>query len=326
MSANLTPEYEKAERRYREAATDEEKFDALQEMLRTLPKHKGTEKMQADLKRRISQFRKAAAKTTATKGTDPFHVPKGGAGQVVLLGAPNAGKSAIVAATTNAAVKVAEYPFATALPVPGMARYEDVQIQLVDTPPILDGHLPPGLLGTIRYADALALVVDVAADPLEQAEMLFGVLDERELVVRSVPRADLGPADRRQFSAVLIANKVDAAPPGTVETLAELLEGRLEILPISATGGQGLGELLQRLWELLSMVRVYTKVPGKPPDRDNPFTLPAGSTIEDLARSIHRDLPEKMKFARIWGEGRFDGQQVHRTEVLRDQNVVEIHE
>jgi uncharacterized protein len=161
MPANLTPDYERAEQRYRQATTDEDKLDALREMFSTIPKHKGTEKLQADLKRKISQFRKTIAKKPA-KGADPFHVPRSGAGQVVLIGPPNVGKSMLVAKTTHAPAKVADYPFTTAIPLPGMAHFEDVQIELVDTPPLTPGHIPGGLMGTIRGADIIAIIVDAS--------------------------------------------------------------------------------------------------------------------------------------------------------------------
>ena len=324
MPANLTPEYEKAEQTYREAVTDEERLDGLREMLRTIPKHKGTEKMQGDLKRRISQLRKAAAKKAASRGLDPFHIPKGGAGQVILVGLPNVGKSTLLAATTNAPVKAADYPFATALPVPGMWRYEDVQIELVDTPPVTPGHVPPGLTGTIRSADIICIMVDASAEPLEQVETVRDLLTARGLMLRSAPRNELDSADRNQRSCIIVANKVDLAPPENVAALRELYAGRLEVCPISAATGEGLDALRERLWRLLAVVRVYTKKPGLPPDNDQPFTLQIGSTVEDLAREIHRELPGTMKYARIWGDGRFDGQHVQRTEVLRDKDVVEI--
>ena len=325
MPANVTPEYERAERRFREAATDGERLDALREMLRTIPKHKGTEKMQADIKRRISQLRKAEGKRSASKGPDPFHVPKSGCGQVVLVGAPNTGKSALLAATTNAHVNVAEYPYATPLPVPGMWSYEDVQIQLVDTPPATAEHVPTGLMGTIRQADVICLVVDAAGDCLEHAEAALQLFDNRGLELRSAPRTELGGPQSHRRSALIVANKIDAALPGNVDALCELYADRLDIVPVSAVTGEGLDVLLDRLWELLAVIRVYTKEPGKPPDRDQPFTLPAGATIEELAREIHRELLEEMKFARIWGDGRFKGQRVRRDEALRDQDVVEIH-
>ena len=326
MPANLTPEYERADRAYRQATTDEERLTALREMLRVIPKHKGTDRMQGDLKRRISQLRKAEAKTGASRGPDPFHVAKTGAGQVTLLGPANVGKSMLLATTTNAPAKVAEYPYTTGIPMPGMWQYEDVQIQLVDTPPVVAGHVPPGLMGTLHLADVLCVMVDCADDPLEQAEMILGVLAEKNLSLHSTPRNEMDATDFSQYSGIIVANKIDVAPAGNVSVLRELYEGRLEVWPISAATGEGLPALLRRLWQLLAVVRVYTKQPGKPPDHDKPFTLDAGSSVEDLAGQIHRELPAKMKFVRIWGDGRFSGQQVSRDEILRDKDVVEIHQ
>jgi ribosome-interacting GTPase 1 len=324
MPANLTPAYEKAEQRYREAVSDEDKLDALREMLSTIPKHKGTEKLQADLKRRISQARKAGSKK-AVKGADPFHVPRSGAGQVVLVGPPNVGKSAIVAATTKAQVKVAPYPFTTQLPQPGMAHFEDVQIQLVDTPPITAEHVPPGLHGTVRAGDIIAVVVD-ANEPLEGADLALGILEERGLILRSVLHSELDHSNPHEHAALLIVNKMDEAPPENIDVLRELYGQKIEIRPISAQTGQGMPDLIARFWQMLCLIRVYTKQPGHPPDMQKPFALEIGSTVEDLANEIHRELTEKMKFARIWREGKFSGQQVHRTEVLHDRDVVEIHE
>ena len=326
MPANLTPDYEKAEQAYRQAATDAERLEALRQMLATVPKHKGTEKIQADIKRRLSALRKAQAKRGPSHGPDPFHVPKSGAGQVVLVGPPNAGKSLLVAVTTNAPVKVADYPYTTAVPAPGMWPFEDVQIELVDTPPVTADHLPGGLMGTIRSSDIIAIVVDASADALGQAETVVGLLEGRGLKLRSVPRSGLDAPDFSQHCAVLLANKVDQAAAVDVTALRQLYEGRLEVIATSAASGEGLEVLQKRIWALLSVIRVYTKEPGKPPDRQKPFILEQGATVEDLAGEIHRDLPQKMKFARIWGDGRYSGQQVHRTEPLRDKDIVEIHQ
>ncbi len=350
MPANLTPDYERAEKRLRQAADDTEKILALREMLSTIPKHKGTEKMQADIKRRISLLIKAAATKVRTKGMDPFHIPRGGAGQIVLVGPPNVGKSMLVATTTHAAVKVADYPFTTALPTPGMWKYQDVQLELVDTPPVTAGQIPGGLLGTIRAADIVAVVVDAAGGAMEQVEMVLGLLAERGITLASSPRGELAAegspprsnaagAPPSRLSGLVVANKIDLADRAAVATLAELYglpnamnrvgeprAGRIEVWPTSAASGEGLDALARRLWWLLDLIRIYTKEPGKPPDRDRPYTLPIGSTVEDLACEIHRELPEKMKFARIWGDGRFSGQQVHRNEPLHDKDIVEIHQ
>lgn len=326
MPANVTPEYERAERRYRQATTDEERLAALQDMLATIPKHKGTEKMQADIKRRLSQLRKAQQKPGHAKGPDPFHIPRTGAGQVVLVGPPNTGKSRLLAATTNAEVRVADYPFTTVVPQPGIWSRDHIQIELVDTPPLTPEHVPTGLMGTIREADIVCPVIEAGAAALDQADMILYVLSERGLTLQTVPRNQLNAAEPSRRCGLIVANKADERVPEEIPLLGELYAGRLEVLAVSALSRRGLDELYQRLWDLLAMVRVYAKEPGRPPDLDKPFALPAGSTVADLARAIHRDLPEMMKFARLWGHGRFEGQHVHKTEPLRDRDIVEIHE
>jgi len=347
MPANLTPEYEKAELRYRQATSDDERLAALQVMLSAIPKHKGTEKMQADLKRRISQLRREEQNTAHSKGPDPFHIPRSGAGQVVLIGAPNSGKSSLLAATTHAAVKVADYPFTTVVPQPGMWEKDDVQIELVDTPPFTAEHVPTGLMGTIRNADLVCVVVEAGEAALDQVEMVLGVLSERGLALRSALRNELPVGDPSQRPGLIVATKADLAPPGIIEVLQELYGGKgaqmressgsqpsntprsggeLAVVGVSARTRQGLDDWFKRLWELLAMIRVYSKEPGRPPDLHKPFIVPVGATVAELARQIHRDLPERMKFARLWGHSRFEGQQVHKTEPLRDKDVVEIHE
>jgi len=343
MPANLTPEYEKAEARYRQATTDVERLAALQEMLSAIPKHKGTEKMQADLKRRLSQLRRADQKAAHCKGPDPFHIPKSGAGQVALIGPPNTGKSSLLAATTNANAKVAEFPFTTVVPQPGMFTQDDVQIELVDTPPFTAEHVPTGLIGTIRNADVVCVVVDADDSALEQTEMVLGVLRERGLSLRTVARNTLNAAEAGVRPGLLVLNKAEAGEPEVAATLRELYgcsdglrpwnsseidahKAPLQIVSVSAQTKRGLEVWFHSLWELLAMVRVYSKAPGKAADLHKPFALPAGSTVADLARLIHRDLPETMKFARLWGHSRFEGQQVHKTEVLCDRDIVEIHE
>lgn len=327
MPANLTPEYEKAELRYRQATTDEERLACLQEMLAAIPKHKGTEKMQADLKRRISQLRKEGQRTAHAKGPDPFHVPKSGAGQVVLAGAPNTGKSSIVLATTQADAKVGEYPFTTLVPQPGMWFMEDVQIELVDTPPFTAEHMPPGLMGTLRNADLVSVVVEATDNALEQAEMALGVLRAKGMLLQSGPRARLQPSDTLSPQpGLIVVNKADLPSADVIAALRGLYQPGLWVVPVSARTGSGLDILFHELWKLLARIRVYSKEPGRPPDMHKPFTLPAGATVADLAGQIHRNLPERMKFARLWGHSRFEGQHVHKSEVLRDKDIVEIHE
>jgi len=327
MPANLTPEYEKAELRYRQAATDEERIEALQGMLAAIPKHKGTEKMQADLKRRLSQMRRAEQRSGhgEHKGPDPFHIPKSGAGQVVLIGPPNTGKSSLLAAATHAEAKIGNYPFTTVVPQPGMWQRDDVQIELVDTPAITAEHVPTGLMGTIHNADLICIVVEAGESALEQIEETLQVLAARGLNLRSVSCNQRDPAEPNVHPGLILLNKAEASSGVEVSTLQGLYPG-LNFLAVSARTGGGMAEWFRNLWDLLARIRVYAKEPGKAPDMHKPFVLPPGATVSDLARQIHRDLPERMRYARLWGHSRFEGQQVHKTETLRDRDVVEIHE
>jgi ribosome-interacting GTPase 1 len=243
----------------------------------------------------------------------------------VLVGPPNTGKSSLLAATTNADARVADYPFTTIVPQPGMWVKEDVQIELVDTPPFTAEHVPTGLMGTIHNADVICVVVEAGDAALDQVEMAAGVLAARGLSLRSSPRNELAAAGGPR-PGLIVANKTDLAAAESVAALRELYGGKLDTFAVSARTGAGLNDWFRRLWALLAMIRVYPKEPGKPPDRHKPFILPVGATVADLARLVHRELPEAMKFARLWGHGRFEGLSVHRTEVLRDGDVVEIHE
>ncbi len=329
MAANLTPQYKKAEDRYKAATTDEERLDALEEMLREIPKHKASEHMQADIKRKMSRLKASieagGSKKGAPRNIDIFHVPRSGAGQVVLIGAPNSGKSAILAALTKAPVVVADYPFATDKPVPGMALYEDVHIQLVDTPPITADFAPTGLINTCRGADLLAIVIDLSADVLEQMEICTKYLDSHRLILKPGEENDTA-AQHLARKTFVIAAKTDIAPAGTLETLKELTDQPFEYIEISSQTAFGMDVFMRRLYEMLDLVRIYAKRPGKEPDMKDPFTLKKGSTVHDLAVLIHRELADKLKIARSWhAPGIHDGQSVPREHVLTDKEIVELH-
>ncbi len=324
MPANLTPEYFKAEQWFRSAATSDEKILALEQMLRVIPKHKGTDHMRADLRRKLSKLREAPVKKGG-KHTDIFHVPAGGAGQVVLLGTPNSGKSSIVGAVTNAKVAVADFPFATHAPVPGMVQYEDVQIQLVDMPPITTDYIAPGQVGTYRNCDLIGVVIDLSGDVAEQLGACLDFLESRNLLADGETPAFDDQGNVLGKRAFCICSKCDIARAGARDELKELCEYPWELLEVSAETGEGLSDLGRRLFELLNIIRIYSKRPGKPADMTDPFTLPVGSTVMDLANAVHRQLAEKLKSARIWGTGVYDGQNAQRTHVLNDKDIIELH-
>ncbi len=333
MALNLTPQYHAADAKYRAATTPEDKLAALEEMWRELPKHKSSEKMQAELKRKLSAARKAvqAGGKKGTSHVDPFAIPKSGAGQVALIGPPNSGKSSIVGALTNAQVKIEDYPFATPLPLPGMAPYEDVKIQLIDAPPVTADHVPAGFPGLWRSADALLIVADLASDALlEDVEMCLDHLAERRIVLVDETAADENEAEadetRHRMPGLVLANKCDAATAAdNLALLREFFGERVRIEPVSAHDATSMQQLAAMLFRLVRVIRVYAKPPGKKPDMDDPFVLPIGSDVHALARKVHRGLEHNIKSARVWGAGVIDGQNVHLDHVLHDRDVVELH-
>ncbi len=326
MPANLPPAYFEAEKRYREAKTPEAKVEALEEMLTIMPKHKGTDKLRADLRRRIAKFKnQAQQKKGAGKRETAYTIEKEGAAQVIVVGAPNTGKSSLVAMLTNAATEAADFPHSTWKPVPGMAIYENIQFQLVDTPPVNREYVDPWMADLIRRSDMLLVLVDLHGDPLEQLEDTFDVMAG----LRVYPAGRPVPQDLKKppfiKRTVVALNKVDGEQDWEdFEAFLELSGLELPCVGISVRTGRNLHQLLETLYRESGVIRVYTRAPGKEPDRTSPFVLQKGSTLEDLAEKIHKDFVEKLKFAKIWGKAVYDGQMVQRDYVLQDGDVVEI--
>jgi len=338
MPANLTPQYLAAEQRFKEATSVQEKIDCLEEMMATIPKHKGTEKMRADLKRRMAKLREESQKKghASSRLSAMYSVHREGAGQIVLTGAPNTGKSSILARLTHAAPEIGDYPYTTRLPQPGMMPHQNVQVQIVDLPPIDERTYEPWIGGIVRAADLVLLVVDLGnADVLEEVEEVRRVLASSRLVLegRDGTRSDGEETGLVKKPAVIGANKVDdPVAPENLPIVREFFGVEFEILPFSAATGSGMDALRESLYRSLNVVRVYTKIPGKKADLNSaPFVLKRGSTVLDLARAVHRDFSETLKFARIWsGEKtgsvpRYNGQMVDLQHPLDDEDIVELH-
>ncbi len=326
MPANLTPAYKEAEARFRSAVTREEKIAALEQMLRVIPKHKGTEKLQADLRSRLSKLRREPKKKGPTR-KHSHRVPREGAGQVVLVGPPNAGKSSLVASLTRAEPEVASYPLTTREATPGMMPFEDIAFQLVDLPPLCEEHVEPWVYDLVRAGDLAWLVVPIDR-PLAGFDLVMDLLGAKAIGL--YPAATVAPTDARPGwllkPAVLVVTGMDReGSEGDLAALEELLDTPWPIVPVSSVTGAGLEELGKRTFAALDIIRIYTKEPRKDPDRDRPFTLARGSTVGDLARTIHKDIADGLKFARVWGPSAFDGQSVKAAHVLEEGDVVEIH-
>jgi len=327
MPANLPPPYFEAEKRYREGKTAEEKIEALEEMLMIMPKHKGTDKLRADLRKRIAKHKSdAQQKKGSAKGVTAYSIEREGAAQVIIVGVPNVGKSSIVAALTNAKPEVADFPHTTWKPTPGMANFENIQFQLIDTPPVPTEFIDPGLTDLLRRTDIIVVVVDIRGDPLQQMEDAMAFLNGLRIYPPGTPvAADLKKAPFIK-KVLLLVNKVDVElDEEDYRAFLELCELPLPSIPISILAGYNLSQFLSKIYEMAAVMRVYTKTPGKGPDLASPFVLPKESTLEDLAGQIHKDFVTRLKFAKVRGSSVFDGQMVQRDYVLQDGDIVEIH-
>lgn len=327
MPANLPPDFKAAERKFRDAKTVQDKIVALQEMMAVCPRHKDTDHLRADMRRRLSKLREEEQQGKKKGRSGPsYHVPKEEAPQVVLIGSPNVGKSQLVAIATNAEPEVAPYPFTTRAPQPAMMPYEDIQIQLIDIPPLSPDHTDSWVPEIIRNADAALLIVDLDADDcVDTFQYVRDALAEKGIRLSPAhdPSEEESPRDVKL--TIVVANKTDS--PNAAENLAflrEVVGEQFVVVPICAGIGHGLDELKRVLVKSLNIVRVYGKVPGKPPDMKRPFILPRGSTVTDVARKIHREFGDKLRSARVWGSGKFDGQTVDGTHVVEDGDILEI--
>ncbi len=331
MPANLTPQYKKAEAEYRHAQTPEDELRCLELMLREIPKHKGTDKLQAELKAKISKAKHEVehVRKTGKKGHHGPQIQRQGAGRATIIGGPNAGKSQLLAKLTRATPEVAPYPFTTREPQPGMMPWEDVTVQLIDTPPITADVLDPSILGLIRGSDLVLLMVDVGND--DGIEVLPPVLEQLAKTKTRLGQEthlddeDIGLSFTRAF---LVLNKIDV--PGFEDRIALLKEFcplDFREFHISAEHGTGLEELRNAIYQSLDVVRVYTKLPTKKEaDFDKPFTLKRGGTLLDVAELVHRDLATTFKYARVWSTSLVaPGTQMKGDYVVHDKDVVEIH-
>jgi uncharacterized protein len=327
MPANLTPQYQKAEEEYRRAQTAEERVECLERMLQLIPKHKGTEKLQSDLKTKLKETREEAhVEKSAPKTTRSYKIPRQGAGTVILIGAPNAGKSRILKDLTHAHPEVAPYPFTTREPLPGMMPWEDVSVQLIDTPPVTDSHIEPYITGYVRSADLVLLCFDGSNDdaPQETAAVVRQIADRKTRLAESTAfdEDDLSVVNVKSLLVVTRGRDPDAGL--RVELLRET-GVVLNAIAVDLDQPADVESLRNAVYESLGVIRVYTKRPGKPADKESPFTLPVGAAVEDLAAKVHRDLAASLKHARIWRPSAADGQTVGREHVLAEGDIVELH-
>ena len=327
MPANLTPQYLESEANFKQAKTTPEKIKALEIMMAVIPKHKGTERLRGQLKSRMAKLKEELQRRpTLGRAEQTFSIKREGAAQVLLLGPPNSGKSTLFSQVTHALSEVADYPFTTQKPIPGMMKFENLQIQLVDTPPIQLDHVEPGFSNLVRNADALLLLVDLTEDPVFQAEILLEELKQMKIEIVGkglIPALEEGWVSQK---ALLLGNKCDVknAMEG-YRALEARFRDAFPLLPISAKGEMNFDEVKKEIYQLLDIIRVYTKIPGKEPDLTEPVILKKGNTVGDVALSVHKDFVAKLRYAKIWGSGKFEGQMVKRDYQVNEGDVIELH-
>ncbi len=328
MPTNLPPDYYEVEKRYRATSDPAEKAALLEEMYTLVPKHKGTDHLRADLRRQLSRLNQEAQAQRKKGGghAGDYQVEKEGAGQAVLIGPANTGKSSLLAALTNAEPDVSPAPYTTWRPQPGMMPVLDIQVQLVDTPAMEPPLAEPGLFHLVRSSDLILLVVDLQADPLEQVADTLLLLTEHRIAPRPRHGPPLENPERIAYlPLIVLVNKDDDESQDELFAICcELLEAEWPILPVSAHTGHNFEALKALVFEQLGIVRVYARPPGKEPDLERPFVLRRGASVHDLARKVHRDFVEHLKSARVWGSAEFPGQMVAREYLLEDGDIVEL--
>ncbi len=328
MPANLPPEYHAIEKELRTARTPDEKIDIFERLIAVIPHHKGTDKLIAMYRSKIAKAKEEMQrKPTTAKHGPTYKIEKTGAGQIVLVGPPNSGKSLLVKSLTGADPEVADYPFTTRLPSPFMMPFENIQVQLIDTPPVAAEFMESWFPELVKMADAVLLVADLA-DP-DAAAPFDGIIAKlKEKKVELVPGEADVPPERFPFSkrSLVAANKIDAE--GAAKAFDEfriLFEPMIEKIPVSALTGRGLEELRRKTFAMLHVIRVYSKVPGKKAERNAPYTLKKGITVQEMAKAVHKDFSEKLAYARVWNATGLDGLRVNRDYVLADEDIVELH-
>ena len=329
MPANLPPQYHEAEERYRQAKTLPGKVAALEEMMAIMPKHKGTDHLKAQLRARLSRLMADLEGPSRPSGgrVEPFSMPKEGAGRAALVGLPNVGKSLLLARATGAQARVAGYPFTTQEPMPGILRFEDVPIQLVDTPPISHSRIQGRLYGLLRNSDVFVVVIDLGLDAVAQAQEVFSELEQWGFRLRE--NAEDGASEELSLRKpiLLAGNKGDLdGALDQFQRLEETYGDSFPVLLLSATDGTGLEDLAREVFEALGVIRVYTKAPKEQVSRSDPLLLPHHSTVGDAADLVHKEWRQRLKYALVWGvSGKFEAQRVGRGHVLADEDVIELH-
>jgi len=330
MPANLPPQYYELEREFKKESDPREKLRLAKELLSMMPKHKGTDKLQAEMKAKISKLNKEIQggdrKHGARHADDHNHIPKEGAAQVILIGPPNSGKSSIVDALTHANPLIGDYPYTTREPLAGMTLLESVHFQLIDTPPISPEFFEPYLANLVRQADIVSVVVDICESGFEsKIKAVFDILLEKNIILsRSVPNEVSDPHIVYKKTFLTGHKCLDEGADSGLSRLRQLYPD-FRIVATSILDDDSMENFKLAIFEMMDIMRIYTKRVGHDPDFVDPIILPIGGTVEEAARALHKDFAQNLQYAKIWGTGKFEGQRVKNSYVLSDKDIIEFH-
>jgi len=365
MPANVTFEYVNAQKKYDEARTDDEKLIALQGMLSAAPTHKGSENLRRDISKRISELKnKMEKKAAALKKTGrSIGIKKEGAGQIVILGQANSGKSTFLTKFTNAKPLIAPYPYTTTKSEVGVLNYGGALIQLVEIPYFLESkELANQFFSIIRSADAIVLVV--SNNSPKQLDELISILEKQDIyITKKKPNVSF---NKSQYPGITFINEQNLLIPKeqaiallrdagfrshtvilgqtlALDDLLLLMNPRAVYRPticvfmpfekekkvaaeyknIKLLNFSQEKEITENIFKMVNKIIVYTKKPGEKADLTDPLVLEKDTTVKEAAKQIHKTISKDLKTAKVWGSTRFPGQNVSRDYRLKDKDIVE---
>lgn len=303
MPVNVSPDYVKEEKGYVESMNDEDRIYFLERMMKTMPGHKGAEAMRANLRTRYKKLKEkiAAVKKTKSSSGGKQNIIKKEDMQCVLAGFPNTGKSSLFKLLTGKETLISDLPFSTAIPEVAMMQYEDVKMQVIDSPPF-----PNEDKSLINTADTLLILLENLSQLEETKKLLPRAVGKR---IYLVTKTDLlsEPEKRKLEANIKSKYKHD-----TIISFSTF-----EHSP------QELNELKKRIFKTFPIIRIYLKEPKKEPGKI-PMILRENATVANAADKILKGMSKKIKKTNIWGpSSKFPGQLVGLEHKLKDKDVVE---
>lgn len=302
MSTNVSPEFAHAELKFDRAQTDDEKLEALEEMMSTMPGHKGAESLRAQIRTRYKKLKeKMEIKSKKSGGRNKPTIKKE-AMQATIIGFPNTGKSSLFEILTG--IKnptTSEVAFSTYTPLVAMMSYDDVKIQLIDSPPF-----PNEDKSTINTTDTLIIIIDNLQQIAEAENYLKRAIGKKVYVFTKIDL--LNEQEKRKLEATLKSKYKNI----DYFLFSNKNHHRMDTL-----------ELKKKIFQTFPIIRIYTKEPKKE-STGIPMILPKGATAEDVAEKIIKGLSKKIKKTKIWGpSSKFAGQMVGLDHTLKDKDMVE---